>query len=374
MFHIILGISLLVLAIWLALIFGHGRFWQIERDPAPPDLSAWPEITVIIPARNEAKLIGETLRSLWRQGYPCLKIVLVDDRSDDGTAEVAEAAARQLGNDTHLQVIHGAPVPPGWAGKVWAMHQGLEAAKAYGSQYILFCDADVSHGPRSLKELVSRAESGPYDLVSFMVKLRCETAAEKLMIPAFVFFFRMLYPFCRVNNADDRLAGAAGGTMLVRSEALERIGGLTCIKSELIDDCSLAREIKRGGHRIWIGLSDSSISTRGYGGLREIIRMISRTAYTQLGYSPFRLLGCIAGLALTFLVPPVLTVAARGTASLISSCTWLLMCTAYLPMLRFYRRSPLWAPLLPLIATIYLWATIRSAWRYHTRAKSEWRS
>jgi hopene-associated glycosyltransferase HpnB len=372
---LLLILSLFILIAWLVLGTAPGRFWLIEREAPPPDIADWPSIAVVIPARDEANLIADTLGSLWRQNYPgSVRVIVVDDGSTDGTSDAAIQAARDLGRLDDLTVLRGANPPAGWTGKVWAMHQGVEQALASGGvEFVLFSDADICHGQETLSELVRRAVTGPYDLVSLMVKLRCDSPAEKLMMPAFVFFFRMLYPFRRVRNVKDRLAGAAGGTMLVRREALERIGGLTSIRNELIDDCALARAIKRGGHPIWLGLSDTSRSTRGFGALGEIVRMISRTAYTQLGYSPARLLVCVVGLLFLFAGPPCLTIGATGKASLIGGMTWVLMAALYVPMLHFYRRSPLWAPLLPLTAVVYLYATIRSAWLHHLSRGGEWK-
>jgi hopene-associated glycosyltransferase HpnB len=254
------------------------------------------------------------------------------------------------------------------------MHQGITRGISPSDQarYILLSDADISHGENAIRELVCRAEAGGCDLTSFMVRLQCRSAAEKLMIPAFVFFFKMLYPFRRINNAADSLAGAAGGTMLVRRNALERIGGMASIRGELIDDCALAREIKRGGRRIWLGLSEASVSTREYGRLSEIIHMIARTAYTQLGYSPVRLIGCVAGLALVYLAPVGLLFVGGWTAG-IAAVTLLLMAGLYLSMVRFYKQSPVWALLLPVTASIYLYATLLSAVRTHTGRGGQWK-
>lgn len=364
------ALGALVLLIWVGLALGKGRFWQIERDPVPPAPAAWPPVAAVIPARNEADGIAETLRSLWSQDYPGpLRVVLVDDHSDDGTAELA----REVSVPGRLEVLTGQPLPPGWTGKVWAMHQGVQRVlEDPEARYILFSDADIAHGPGAVRELVSRAEAGGLDLASFMVRLQCRTLPERLMIPAFVFFFRMLYPFRRASDPKDPLAAAAGGTMLARREALERIGGMEALRSALIDDCSLAAEIKRGGHRIWLGLSRESVSTRGYGTLAEILRMIARTAYTQLGYSPVQLAGCVLGLALTFLAPPLLLLAG-GWGAVLGGTAWLLMSLLFLPMVRFYGQSPLWAPLLPVTATLYLWATLISAWRHHRGVGGQWK-
>ena len=368
-------LAVVSLVIWLGLWLAHAGFWRVDRGHVPPPPPFWPPVTAVIPARNEEAVIGETLRSLWAQGYPGrLRIVVVDDHSDDATAATAMAAAEKSGHAADLTVLSAEALPPGWAGKVWAMEQGrTRGLRGDDAPYILLTDADVSHGAGSLAELVSRAEAGSIDLTSFMIRLRCVSPAERLMIPAFVFFFQLLYPFRRVNDPTHPLAGAAGGMMLLRRTALERIGGLVCIRKELIDDCSLAREVKRGGHRLWLGLSDNCESTRGYGTLGEIVRMIARTAYTQLGYSPLALAGCVLGLALTFLAPPMLTVLARGWDQALGGTAWLVMALLYLPMLRFYHRSPMWAPLLPVTALLYLWATMASAYRHHRGLGGQWK-
>jgi hopene-associated glycosyltransferase HpnB len=366
----------LALATWLALWLARAGFWRIDPEPVPPPPDLWPAVTAVIPARNEATLIGQTLRSLWDQKYPGrLRIIVVDDHSEDDTAAAALRTGREWGWERDLRVLAAEPLPAGWTGKVWAMQQGITRSLSTedSASYVLFSDADIVHGADTLRELVCRAEAGPCDLVSLMVRLQCRSAAEKLMIPAFVFFFKMLYPFRRINNPADPLAGAAGGTMLLRPQALDRIGGLTCIRHEWIDDCSLAREVKRGGHRIWLGLSGISRSTRGYGSLQEILNMIARTAYTQLGYSTVRLLGCVAGMALTFLAPPLLLLFASGWARGLGGLAGLLMTLLFLPMVRFYGRSPLWALVLPITALLYLWATVLSAWRHHRGRGGGWK-
>lgn len=371
-----LSIALIVVAVWLALWLGHSGFWRIDREPVPPPPDTWPPVVAVIPARNEAGGIADTLYSLWNQDYPGrLRVVVVDDHSEDDTAERTRQAAREMGRTADLRVLAAEPLPEGWTGKVWAMQQGLTRGLNPDdtARYILFSDADIVHGADALRALVCRAEAGPCDLVSFMVRLRCRSAAERLMIPAFVFFFKMLYPFRRINDPRDPLAGAAGGTMLARREALDRIGGLAYIRQELIDDCALARAIKQGGHRIWLGLCETSHSTRGYGRLRDILRMIARTAYTQLNYSPVRLAGCVAGLALIFLAPPLLLLFASGWAALLGGLSWLLMSLLYLPMVRFYGQSPALAPLLPLTSLFYLWATLLSAWQHHRGEGGQWK-
>jgi hopene-associated glycosyltransferase HpnB len=369
-------ISLLTLAIWLYLWLRHAAFWRIERNAPPAEPDCLPSLVVIIPARNEEATLPETLRSLWRQNYPgTFRIVVVDDHSEDRTAKIARQIAQEMGREDDLTLLTAEPLPPDWTGKVWAMQQGWTRGVPADdpARYILFSDADIVHGQDALRELASRAEADRLDLVSFMVRLRCENTAERLMIPAFVFFFRMLYPFRRINNPADRLAGAAGGAMLARREALDRMEGLTRIRRALIDDCALAQEIKRSGHRIWIGLSETSFSSRRYETLRDILQMIARCAYAQLNNSPMRLAACVAGLFLTFLAPPLLLGLASGEAAILGGLTWLLMSLLYLPMVRFYRQSPLWSSLLPLTALLYLWATILSGWRYHRRQGGQWK-
>lgn len=379
--------------LWLA----HGQFWRIDNTPLPLPPRHWPVVTVIIPARNEEAVIAQTLGSLWGQDYPFpLKIIVVNDHSTDRTAQVAIESALALGKIPLLQVLDADPLPSQWTGKVWAMHQGVTrvinknhngnlnenlhtvlnenlSQQPETTHYILFSDADILHGAGAVRELVGRAEAGSYDLVSFMVRLQSQNAAERLMIPAFVFFFKMLYPFRWSNDPKNSLAAAAGGTMLLRHEALARLDNLACIRQELIDDCALARAVKRGGHSIWLGLSDSSYSTRHYENLGEILHMVARTAFTQLGYSPLRLLACLIGLLLTFLAPPFLLILARGWPAFIGGFVWMLMSLLYLPMLRFYRQSPLWACSLPLIALIYLWATVLSAWHHYRGQGGQWK-
>jgi hopene-associated glycosyltransferase HpnB len=371
----VISLGVLTLCTWLYLWLGHTSFWKIEHDPNPAPPEGWPSVVAIIPARNEAELIPETLRYLFAQDYPGdFRVVLVDDHSQDGTAEAAIKVAAEIGAEAEVSILTAELLPPGWTGKVWAMDQGVTRGipAGDGSRYVLFCDADISHGVGALRELDCRAEAGPCDLVSFMVKLQCSTVSEKLMIPAFVYFFRLLYPLRKVNDPEQSLAGAAGGIMLTRREALERMGGLKSIKGEIIDDCSLAREIKRGGNRIWLGLSDNSESTRSYETMSEILRMISRTAYTQLRYSPLRLIGCVVGLGITFLAPPLLLIAGGWSAAL-GGMAWLVMTLLYLPMVLYYRQSPLLAATFPFTACYYLSATVLSAWLHHRGKGGEWK-
>lgn len=361
----------LALAAWLYLATLHGRFWRADQrlDPAPPAPAAWPEIVAVIPARDEADVVGRAVASLLAQDYPgTVSVVLVDDRSTDGTAEAARNAA---GGDTRLTVVLAPPLGPGWTGKLWAMNAGLARALALRptARFVLLTDADIAHERSALARLVAKAEAERRDLVSLMVKLHCVGVWERLLIPAFVFFFQKLYPFPRVNDPRNRTAGAAGGCMLVRRTALERIGGLTPIKSELIDDCALARAIKPGGS-IWLGLAEASASLRPYEGLGGIWRMVARTAFTQLRFSALLLAGTVLGMAVLYAAPPVAAVAGfisgYGMTAALGGVGWLLMAALYRPTGRLYGRPAWEAALLPVAALLYLLVTLSSAlahWR-----------
>jgi hopene-associated glycosyltransferase HpnB len=361
-----LGLGLLALAIWLYLLLGRGGFWLArERDECPTMLAHWPSVTAVVPARNEADVIEQSIGSLLQQDYPgTFRVVLVDDGSDDGTADRALAAGDGAGR---LDILRGAPLPAGWTGKVWAQHQGVTHALSSDDKpdYILLTDADIGHAPDNLRALVAQAENGRLVLTSSMVELSCRGWAERFLIPAFVFFFQMLYPFAWVADRNRTVAAAAGGCMLVRLEALERIGGMASIRAEIIDDCALARQMKARGP-IRLGLTRRARSLRPYEGLGEIGRMVSRSAYAQLDYSPLLLAGTVAGMAITYLVPALLALFGHGLAQAAGLATWLLMAIAFQPMLRFYRVSPLWGLALPAIAAAYTVFTVQSAlavWR-----------
>jgi hopene-associated glycosyltransferase HpnB len=363
-------IGALSFIVWLVLWLRHGGFWRTETAPVPTAPHDWPNVVVVIPARNEAEGIGRAVGSLLGQDYRGqIRVVVVDDESSDGTADVARHAAEAIGAADRLTIIGGTPTPPGWSGKMWAVSQGINRAGEIGpsARYILLTDGDIAHSERNLAHLVARAEAGALDLTSLMVRLRCESFAEQFMIPAFVFFFQMLYPFPWVNDPARKTAGAAGGCMLVRRAALERIGGIAVIKGALIDDCALAIEMKRNGP-IWLGLTNDAQSLRIYGDFAEVWRMIARSAYTQLNYSPLLLAGTVLGLGITFLAPPLLFLFGHGWASTFGLLAWIIMAACYSPMLRFYGRSLWWAPLLPAVALVYLGATIDSALR-HMRGK-----
>ena len=359
-------------AVWLYLLAARGGFWLMRDAPRQGVLpAAAPSVVAVVPARNEAETVGRAVASLAAQKYPgAFHIVLVDDASTDGTAEAARAAA----SPGILTVIRGRPLPPGWSGKLWAVDQGVREAARFSPGYLLLTDADIEHPPGNLAALTARAESGPIDLVSYMAALHCRTLAERALVPAFVFFFFMLYPPAWVADPRRATAGAAGGCMLVKRAALEGIGGLVAIRGELIDDCALARAVKAGGGRVWLGLSAATRSVRSYAGFAEIGRMISRTAFTQLNYKAAWLAGTAVGLAVTCLLPPALALAAPGGAARwLGAAAWAMMSVAWFPALRFYRRSPLWAPLLPLVAAFYLGATFHSAISYWRGRGGMWK-
>jgi hopene-associated glycosyltransferase HpnB len=369
-------IASMVLAIWLYLLVARGGFWQAaereEGGPAgnAPDGQQWPSISAVIPARDEAECIGETVASLLRQDYPgAFDVIVVDDQSRDGTAQIALKAAETIGAGHRLTVLPGQSLPGGWTGKLWAQHQGVEFANAKPEppDLVLLTDADIVYAPEVLTSLVGRAQAGGYGLTSLMVKLRCKSFAERLFIPAFIFFFQMLYPFAWANNPRRSTAAAAGGCMLVRREVLNNAGGMASIRTALIDDCALAKSLKVHGP-IWIGLTDRVHSIRAYPSIGDIRSMVSRTAYAQLRYSPLLLAGTVLGLAITYLAPVALTLFASGLAQFLGLFTWLLMAFTFRPTLRFYGLSRLWGLALPAIAAIYMAFTLDSAYQ-HARGR-----
>jgi hopene-associated glycosyltransferase HpnB len=325
---------------------------------------------LVIPARNEAAGIADTLASLLRQDYPGpYTVVVVDDDSSDSTADIARRIAAEMGAAQRLQVIAGTPLPGGWTGKLWAVKQGVDAAmgRPEPPDYLLLSDADIVYAPQVLRALVVRAITGRLVLTSLMVKLRCESVAERALIPAFVFFFQMLYPFRWVNRGDRATAAAAGGCMLVRADALRAAGGIAAIRSALIDDCALARLLKARGP-IWLGLTERAHSSRPYPAIQDIRRMVARSAYAQLRYSPLLLAGTTVGMGLTYLAPPLLVLFADGPAQWLGLLAWGLMAVAFQPTLQLYRRSPLWGLALPAIALCYMLFTLDSGLQ-HARGK-----
>jgi hopene-associated glycosyltransferase HpnB len=362
-------IAAIGLLAWTYLLLLNGRFWLAsEREEHAHDGArepgVWPRVTAVIPARNEADMLPLSLTSLLAQDYPGdFSIVLVDDQSTDGTAEVARALAER--SDRNVTVVTGAPLPAGWTGKVYAMHQGIAAAteQTPPPDYLLLTDADIGYQPGVLRSLVTATTANGRVMTSVMAKLKCETVAERWLVPAFIFFFQMLYPFPRVNDRRSRVAAAAGGCMLVDRAALERAGGIASIRSALIDDCALGRTMKAEGP-IWLGLSDRVDSLRNYETFEDIRRMVARSAYAQLKYSPILLIATVFAMVIIYVAPPLLAVFAHGFASYLALATYLIMVIAYQPTLRFYNRSPLWGFALPLIATAYVGFTIDSAYQY----------
>jgi hopene-associated glycosyltransferase HpnB len=349
-------------AIWIYLLFFRGSFWRLPYRPAPLAASvAARSVVAVIPARDEAAAIARSVASLLAQDYRGgLHIVVVDDQSSDGTAEIARAAATAANASNRLTVCSGEPVPSGWTGKLWAVHQGVEAAGRWQPDYLLLTDADIVHGPENLRELVSRCETEGYDLVSLMVRLNCRSLWEKLLIPAFVFFFFKLYPPRWVADPTRRTSAAAGGCMLIRAATLEQVGGIDSIRHEIIDDCALARRVKSVG-KVWLGPSAHTRSIREYRSWRAIWDMIVRSAFAQLGYSATMLLLTVSVLALTYMAPPLLLLSPELVAILCGAAAWLGMSIAFLPTLRAYGAPRLLALLLPLIALFYVAATIASA-------------
>ena len=364
-------IAVLSLLVWIYLIGFHGSFWlsSPELDATAPSGKA--SVVAVIPARDEAESIRESISSLLAQDYPgAFSIILVDDNSTDGTAEIAAS----LSAGERLKIISGQPLPPGWTGKLWAVHQGLSQPGAIAADFVLLTDADIVHAPQHVSALVAKAETAKLDLTSEMVALRCVTPAERALMPAFVFFFQMLYPFAWINNPAKRMAGAAGGTMLVSRAAIDRVEGVSRIRHHLIDDCALASEIKSTGGRIWLGHAKFANSTRIYANAREVWDMIARTAYVQLQYSPWLLLACVAAMSLIYLTPPLLTIFAHGLPRALAASSWLLMTVAFQPTLRRYRRSPLWGIALPAISLFYVCATVASALRHHAGRGGGWKN
>jgi GT2 family glycosyltransferase len=413
------AVALAAALAWAVLLLGRGWFWLSRDDDRDadrlPDPPAWPAVAAVVPARDEAETVGETVRSLLAQDYPGpFRLVVVDDRSTDGTGEVARVAA---GGDPRLTVVTGAARPAGWTGKLWALQQGLAEAlpspagrrvgrtasdvgsgggeavgggggpvaacdaaptprsrlrgvgwrgREQAARYLLLTDADIRHAPDSVRRLVRRAEAEGRVLVSLMARLRCESAAERWLIPAFVFFFQMLYPFRRSNRPGPaRTAAAAGGCVLLDRAAFGAAGGLAPIRGAIIDDCALARRMKARGP-IWTGLTDRVESLRPYGTAGAIRRMVARTAYAQLGYRAAALAGMLAALALVFIAPPLLALFAAGPARAVGAAAWAAMALAYAPTLRRFGLSPLRGLALPAVAAAYMLFTLDSAF-------AEWR-
>lgn len=359
------AIAALSLVIWVGMLTLRDGFWRADVNdrtvPEPP--ARLPSVVAIVPARDEAAVIAPVITSLIGQGYQGdFRIILVDDSSSDGTAEAARAASS--GSD-RLTIMTAAPLASGWTGKLAAVSQGITQASAGDAppDYLWLTDADITHAPDTLTSLVARAVAEDRVLVSLMARLRCDSPAERMLIPAFVFFFQLLYPFAAINDPHRATAGAAGGCMLVERAALERAGGIAAIRTALIDDCALGAAMKRQGS-IWLGLTDRSLSIRPYPRFGDVGAMIARSAYAQLGYHPLLLVGTVLGMMLVFLTPPALALVGEGTVRWLGFAAWFLMVVAFWPINRFYGQSPLWGIALPLIAVFYSGATIWSAWQH----------
>lgn len=367
--------AIISLLIWIYLAFAQGGFWRISKfmlsDKRPS--GSEPLVAVVVPARDEADVIAPCIASLLQQRGIRVHVFLIDDASQDGTANVAAHAAESIAKADQLTVISGLPLPAGWSGKLWAVQQGIERASRLNPEYLLLTDADILHPPDHIQSLIARAESGSYDLASVMVRLHCKTFAERSLIPAFVFFFLMLYPPAWISDPRRKPAGAAGGCILICPQALTNAGGITAIRNEIIDDCALALRVKQSGGRVWLGLSTAACSIRPYKSVSAIGSMISRTAFNQLRHSVFLLLFSLLGLTVAYLLPPLLLLSGHLISAFLGLAAWLLMSVCFLPTVRLYHLNPLWSLALPGIAVFYMGATLHSAFRFWQGKGGAWK-
>jgi len=390
--------SAFALAAWLCVLVAPYQPHRVrerleaDADGSDDDLGT---VTAIVPARNEAELIGRTIAALAQQGRG-LAVVVVDDQSSDDTRGAAERALGALKGDAlkgdglifaenksvpfsvpflTLRVVDGRPLPDGWAGKLWALEQGLAVADR---PHVLLLDADIELAPRTIPALLAKLRERDATLVSLMAELKCETFWERLLSPAFVFFFKLLYPFARSNDAAKATAAAAGGCMLVRTDVLRQIGGFAAIRGALIDDCTLAAALKRQRPPIWLGLTHSVRSLRAYPTLGDFWSMVARSAFTQLRYSSWLLLLATALMIVTLLVPVAGIVVGAALAdwrlALTAGAAWLAIAAAYWPVVSFYRLPSAWAAALPLAGALFLAMTWSSAIGYWRGTRARWKA
>ena len=368
-------LSAIPLAIWVYLLMARGYFWRVSEDHlGPKRLEDWPRVVAIVPARNEAPTISQAVSSLAKQNYPGeFSIIVVDDHSEDGTAALAQQAANESGASQRVKIHVASPLAPGWTGKLWALNEGIQSAANYSAEFFWFTDADIEHAPETLQRLVSRAEKESLDLVSLMVLLQAKTLPERLLIPPFLYFFLMLYPPRWIADPNASTAGAAGGCILLRRNVLAPIGGMDSIRGEVIDDCALARAVKRRGGNIWMGLTRASVSLRSYGTFAEIRDLIARTAFTQLHYSFLLLIVTLIGLFATYLLPWIAFFILDDPGWLLASTAISIMTATYGATVRFYGLPWLWALTLPFAAAFYGYATFLSALRYWLGRGAHWK-
>ncbi len=363
------------LAIWIYLLIARGHFWRVREDNiAPKQLENWPRVVAVVPARNEAPTISQAVSSLAKQDYPGdFSIIVVDDHSEDGTAALAQQAANESGASHRVKIHVAAPLAPGWTGKLWALNEGIQVAAIHSAEFFWFTDADIEHAPDTLRRLVSRAEKESLDLASLMVLLQAKTFPERLLIPPFLYFFLMLYPPRWIADTNASTAAAAGGCILLRRNVLAPIGGMASIRGEVIDDCALARTVKRSGGKIWMGLTRTSLSLRSYGSFAEIRDLIARTAFTQLHYSFLLLIATLAGLFVTYLLAWICFFTLDDPGWLLASTAISIMTATYGATVRFYSLPWLWALTLPFAALLYGYATCVSAVRYWLGRGGQWK-
>ena len=363
------------LAIWVYLLVARGYFWRVSEDSfGPKRLEDWPRVVAIVPARNEARTISEAVSSLAKQDYPGeFSIIVIDDHSEDGSAALAQQAANEFGASQRVKIHVASPLAPGWTGKLWALNEGIQLAANYSAEFFWFTDADIEHAPDTLRRLVSRAEKESLDLVSLMVLLQAKTLPERLLIPPFLYFFLMLYPPRWIADPNASTAGAAGGCILLRRNVLAPIGGIASIRAEVIDDCALARAVKRRGGKIWMGLTRASVSLRSYGTFAEIRDLIARTAFTQLHCSFLLLIVTLIGLCATYLLAWIAFFTLEDPGWLLASTAISIMTATYGATVRFYGLPWLWALTLPFAAVFYGYATFLSALRYWLGRGGQWK-